>query len=79
MRQKQVRDAYAASRCRYDRKDHVMLRRMATRLRDDGIIQRGAVRGSVAERDPVRIGNEEYHRHRRSHDGNGRTVLVVAH
>ena len=56
------RDAYAASRCCDDRstppprKDHVVLRRMASGLRNDGRSRR-AVRGRVAERKYFRFGN----------------------
>ena len=52
MRQKYFRDAYATSRCCDDRStsrtDHVVLRRMARGLRNDGLGRR-AVRGRVAE------------------------------
>ena len=44
MRQKYFRDAYAASRCYDDRStprtDHMMLRRMARGLRNDGLSRR---------------------------------------
>ena len=67
MWQKYDSDAYAASRCCNDRStprtDHVVFRRMARRLSNDGISQR-AVRGKVAECEHVRFFNEEPHRHR---------------
>ena len=67
MRQNYYCDAYAASRCCDDRstprKDHVVLRRMAIRLRHDGFSRR-AVRGRVAECEHFRFGNEEPHRHK---------------
>ena len=70
MRQEYFRDAYVASRCCDDRftsrKNHVVLRRIARGLRNDGRGRR-AVRGRVTDGGHVRIDNEEPHRHRRSH------------
>ena len=75
MRQEHVRDAPVASRHLDDRstprKDHVVLRRMARGLRDNGLDSR-AIRGRVTNGIHVRIDNEEPHRHRRSHGGNER-------
>ena len=75
MRQEHVRDASVTSRNRDDRstprKDHVVLRRMARGLRDNGLDSR-TIRGGVTNGIHVRIDNEEPHRHRRSHGGNGR-------
>ena len=48
---------------------------MAIDVRNDGLGGR-AVRGRISECDHVRLVNEEPHRHRRSHGGNGRTGLV---
>ena len=82
MRKKYFRDAYAASRCCDDRStprtDHVVLRRMARGLRNDGLGRR-AVRGRVAECEHVRLVDEEPHRHRRSHGRKGRTGHDLVH
>ena len=82
MRQKYFRDVYAASRCCDERStprmDHVVLRRMARGLRNDGLGRR-AVRGRVAECEHVRFVDEEPHRHRRSHGRNGRTGHELVH
>ena len=82
MRQKYFRDAYAASRFCDDRStprtDHVVLRRMARGLRNDGLGRR-AVRGRVAECEHVRFVDEEPYRHRRSHGRNGRTGHDLVH
>ena len=48
-----------------------MLRRIAISLRDNQLSRR-AVRGRIAECEHVRCVNEEPHRHRQSHGGNGR-------
>ena len=82
MRQEHVRDASVASRRCDDRstsrKDHVVLRRMARGLRNDGLDSR-VVRGRVTDGVHVRIDNEEPHRHRRFHDGNGRAGHDLVH
>ena len=82
MRQEHVRDASVASRHCNDRsasrKDHVVLRRVARGLRNDGLDSR-AVRGRVINGVHVRIDYEEPHRHRRSHDGNGRAGHDLVH
>ena len=82
MRQEHVRDASVASRCCNDRstsrKHHVVLRRMARGLRNDGLDSR-AVQGRVTKGGHVRFDEEEPHRHRRSHDGNGQTGHDLVH
>ena len=60
------------------RTDHVVLRRMARGLRNDGL-RRRAVRGRVAECEHVRFVDEEPHRHRRSYGRNGRTGHALVH
>ena len=87
MRQKYFHDAYAASRYCDDRStpppptprtDHVVLRRMARGLRNDGLGRR-AIRGRVPECEHVRFVDDEPHRHRRSHGRKGRTGHDLVH
>ena len=81
MRQEHFREAYVASRCCDDRstsrKNHVVLRKIARGLRNNGLNRR-AVRGRVTDGGHVRI-DEEAHRHSRSHGGNGRTDHDLVH
>ena len=82
VRQEYFRDVYVASRCCNDRstsrKNHVVLRRMARGLRNDGLGP-CAIRGRVTDGGHIRIDNEEPHRHRRSHGRNGRTSQDLVH
>ena len=82
VRQEYFRDAYVASRCCNDRstsrKNHVVLRRIARGLRNDGLGPR-AVRGRITDGGHVQIDNEEPNRNRRSHGRNGRTGHDLVH
>ena len=82
MWKKYFRDTYAASRCYDDqstsRTDHLVLKRMARCLRNDGLSRR-AIQGRVVECEHSRFDNEEPHRYRRSHGGNGRTGHDIIH